>query len=80
MPHATHAPWQAAGLNLIAHQLALPHIESHDDAVGRHLEAACTRWTGWGEAEVAVGPDAEVCVREQLDDLAEKLEALEHER
>lgn len=40
----------------------LAHIESHDVAVEWHLEVSCTCWAGWGEAELAVGPEAEVCV------------------
>jgi hypothetical protein len=44
--------------------------KSNDVEVQRHLEAACTRWAGWGEGELTVGPQAEVLIRDRLGDLA----------
>ena len=70
--------WAPAGAHGLSLRRAQPRLrELNDVAVKRHLEAAYTRMVGWGEAELAVGPQTEVCVREMLGDLAEKLEAIE---
>jgi hypothetical protein len=58
----------------------LPRVrKSHEVAVEWHFEAAGTRPARWGEAELAVGPQAEVFVRERVGDLAQELKPVEDE-
>ena len=59
----------------------LPRVrESHEVAVERHLEAASARPARWGEAKLAIGPQAEVLIRERVGDLTQELKPVKDER